>query len=238
MAGQKIPAGSGLIVALLLSVVATAGAAELDTIAQRALPCAACHGEAGRATNDGYYPRIAGKPAGYLHHQLVNFAEGRRHNPQMTYMVQRQDDAFLRELAEYFSAQDLPYPPPQAPQASGERLALGERLVRAGDAARGLPSCQGCHGERLTGVAPDVPGLVGLPYDYLVGQFGAWREGHRKALAPDCMAQIAQRLSPEDIGAVAAWLASQPVPDDAHPAAGSGSGLPMRCGSVTAEVSP
>ena len=34
-----------------------------DTMAQRTLACTACHGEQGRAGPDGYYPRLAGKPA-------------------------------------------------------------------------------------------------------------------------------------------------------------------------------
>ena len=36
-----------------------------DTIAQRAAACVACHGREGRATSAGFFPRIAGKPAGY-----------------------------------------------------------------------------------------------------------------------------------------------------------------------------
>ena len=51
-----------------------------DTIAERVRACTVCHGKEGRATSDGYYPRIAGKPAGYLFNQLVNFREGRRRN--------------------------------------------------------------------------------------------------------------------------------------------------------------
>ena len=42
-----------------------------DTIAQRALACTACHGPQGRAAPDGYYPRLAGKPAGYLDRKSV-----------------------------------------------------------------------------------------------------------------------------------------------------------------------
>ena len=64
----------------------------------------------------------------------------------------------------------------------------------------------------MTGVAPPFPGLLGLPRDYLNAQLGAWRSGQRRAHAPDCMAQVAARLSPEDIGAVSSWLAAQPVP--------------------------
>lgn len=52
-----------------------------DTLAQRVLACAACHGKEERATIAGYFPRIAGKPAGYLYNQLINFLEGRRQYP-------------------------------------------------------------------------------------------------------------------------------------------------------------
>ena len=42
-----------------------------DTMAQRTQACTACHGNQGRAAADGYYPRLAGKPAGYLYNQLL-----------------------------------------------------------------------------------------------------------------------------------------------------------------------
>ncbi|MEZ5706908.1 MAG: hypothetical protein R3E56_17615 [Burkholderiaceae bacterium] len=40
---------------------------------------------------------------------------------------------------------------------------------------------------QLTGVAPNVPGLLGLPRDYLIGHWG-WQTGLRRAFEPDCMA--------------------------------------------------
>jgi cytochrome c553 len=49
----------------------------------------------------------------------------------------------------------------------------------------------------MTGRAPFVPGLLGLPRDYLNAQLGAWRTGQRRALAPDCMAEVARKLAPE-----------------------------------------
>jgi cytochrome c553 len=33
-----------------------------NTMAQRMQACVVCHGREGRATNQGYFPRIAGKP--------------------------------------------------------------------------------------------------------------------------------------------------------------------------------
>ncbi len=225
-------AGVALGAAAPAAHAAHAAHAVPDTIGQSVLACVVCHGEEGRATPDGYLPRIAGKPAGYLYNQLLNFRDGRRHNAAMSRMLAYLSDDYLREIAEYFASVDLPYPPPQAPAASPAALAHGQTLVRRGDAARQLPSCAACHGPELTGVEPAVPGLLGLPRDYLAGQFGAWKTGLRHAQAPDCMAEIAERMRPDDVAAVVNWLASQPVPADSRPAAEAPEPPPMRCGGV------
>ncbi|WP_309624439.1 c-type cytochrome [Methylibium sp.] len=203
-----------------------------DTIAQRMLACTACHGKEGRATNDGYFPRIAGKPAGYLYNQLVAFREGRRRNAQMTALVVHLGDDYLREIAGYFAALDLPYPAPQTRGAYGALLRRGEALVRRGDAARELPACASCHGAALTGVLPATPGLLGLPRDYLNAQLGAWRNAARHALAPDCMASVARRLAPDDVSAVSTWLSAEPLPANAKPAAALPAPPALPCGSV------
>ncbi|GGC71060.1 cytochrome c [Undibacterium terreum] len=209
-----------------------------DTIAQRLAACTACHGKEGRAASDGYYPRIAGKPEGYLFNQLKNFRDGKRKYPLMTYMVGQMPDAYLREMAEFFSSQHPPYPAPQAAQSDQSILERGRQLVQSGDSSKKLPACVACHGDKMTGIAPFIPGLLGLPRDYVVGQLGAWQTGARHAHAPDCMAQIAKALSPQDIGAVSAWLASQPMPSDViAPLAGAAganvySSRPLVCGSA------
>src|SRR5438874_1140207 len=84
-----------------------------DTIAQRTLACTSCHGKEGRAGPDGYYPRIAGKPAGYLYNQLLNFREGRRHYGLMARLLDPLSEPYLFEIAQYFASLDLPYPPPR-----------------------------------------------------------------------------------------------------------------------------
>ena len=218
-------------------LVAAAAAAQdqpvkFDSLAQRAVPCMTCHGKEGRSTSDGYYPRIAGKPAGYLFNQLANFRDGRRQQyPLMIYMVQHLSDPYLQEIATYFSEQHPPYPPRPAHQVSKETLERGRTLVMHGDATKNIPSCVACHGEKLTGVEPSIPGLLGLPRDYINSQFGAWREGARRAAPPDCMAEITKRLTPEDIAAVSTWLSIQPVAGDAMPAPSISAKLPIRCGS-------
>jgi len=214
-------------------VLAAGSAFAANDIAKRVAPCMTCHGKEGRAASDGYYPRIAGKPAGYLYNQLRNFRDGQRAQyPLMTHLVQHLSDDYLKEMADYFASLDLPYPPPQPVNASATLLERGKTLAMQGDAARNIPACASCHGTALTGVAPALPGLLGLPRDYLNAQFGAWREGARRAAAPDCMGELTKRLSLEDINAVSTWLAAQPVPADAKPAAALPGKLPLACGSV------
>ncbi len=205
-------------------------------MARRMQACTPCHGATGVAGPDGYHPRIAGKPAAYLLAQLQHFREGRRQNPTMAHLVEHMDDAYLRDIAAHFAALNLPYPPPLGTAAvrqavPGADLARGEQLARRGDASRALPACAACHGAALTGVLPAMPGLLGLPPAYVMGQVGAWRSGLRRAAAPDCMHELAGRLSESDLAAVAAWLAQQPLPADSAPAPALPAPLPLACGS-------
>jgi cytochrome c553 len=209
------------LLALLAACLLAAGPARSaapfeDSMAQRTLACTACHGAQGRAGPDGYYPRIAGKPAGYLYNQLLNFRDGRRHYGLMTRLLDPLSEPYLLEIAQHFASLDLPYEQPPAPRAPAAVLERGRQLALQGDAASRLPACASCHGPALTGVQPNTPGLLGLSRDYLNSQLGAWRTGQRRAHAPDCMAQVARGLSPEDLNAVASWLASQPLPAQTH----------------------
>lgn len=210
----------------------THAAEPTDAMSKRVAACTACHGKEGRATNDGYFPRIAGKPAGYLYNQLVNFREGRRSYTPMTYLIDNLSDAYLMEIARHFASLELPYPPPQTRTAAPELLERGRRLALHGDEAREIPACVQCHGKALTGMQPSVPGLLGLPRDYVNGQLGAWKTQQRRTVAPDCMATIAGRLNAADVEAISAWLSAQPVPVPANPVPMTNAKLPLPCGSV------
>jgi cytochrome c553 len=204
-----------------------------DTIEARVMGCAACHGVHGEGTDNDYFPRLAGKPADYLFRQLRAFRDGGRKYPPMNYLLAYLPDAYLRQIAEYFAAQHPPFPPPTAPDVDAQSLALGKVLATDGDRERGVPACASCHGHGLTGKEPAIPGLLGLHSTYISAQLGAWRYGTRRASAPDCMHEIATRLSERDISAVAAWLAAQPAPPNSAPAAPDRSTLPLACGSVS-----
>jgi cytochrome c553 len=223
---------------LALGPAATVAAPALieDSLAQRLAACTTCHGREGRAAADGYHPRIAGKPAGYLLNQLRSFRDGRRGYGPMVALVAGLPDAYLAEMAGHFAAQSPPYPAPAAAAEPAATLARGRALALQGDAARGLPACTACHGAALTGVQPATPGLLGLPRDYLAGQLGAWLSGQRRAQVPDCMATVVSRLGPGDVAAVSAWLASQAVPETAKAAASLAAPAPLRCGSAADAV--
>ncbi|PWK87596.1 c-type cytochrome [Fulvimonas soli] len=207
-----------------------------DTLRQRIAACTACHGVHGEGTpQSGFFPRLAGKPAGYLARQLQDFQNGLRKYAPMEYTVRGLSPAYMREIADYFAAQQVPYERSPVPRLPADALARGERLVTQGDPDRKLPACQACHGSQLTGVQPDIPGLVGLPYDYISSQLGSWRTRTRATVAPDCMAEIANRLSAEDITAVAAWLASRELPADMHAQPAGSVNPPLACGVLGAK---
>ncbi len=190
-----------------------------NSLAQRTQACTVCHGDQGRAGPDGYYPRLAGKPVGYLYNQLLNIRDGRRHYRPMASLLEPLTDDYLLELAQYFSQLNVPYPAPMPSKVAQEVLARGYVLVTQGDLRRDVPPCQQCHGAALTGALPHVPGLLGLPRDYLNAQLGGWRTGLRHAQSPDCMGHIASRLNAQDVNAVTAWLAAQPLPANTKPLA-------------------
>jgi cytochrome c553 len=200
-------------------------------MAQRMQACVMCHGNEGRATNAGYFPRIAGKPEGYLFNQLKNFRDGRRRNQAMNHLTQLMSDDYLRDIARYFSELDVPYPLARAHGLSARQQQTAEQLVFNGAPERQIPACASCHGSSMAGRLPAMPGLLTLPADYLIGQLGAWRTGLRAASAPDCMADVAKRLTNEEVSVVARWLSAQSLPTGTKPDVGFAQPLPVPCGS-------
>jgi cytochrome c553 len=204
---------------------------KLDSIEARVQGCVTCHGQSGQGTADGYFPRIAGKPAGYLHNQLTAFRDGTRSDPPMNYLVAYLPDPDLKEIADYFAAQHPPFnvQPGAAPDPA--LMQRGQVLATVGDPAKGIPACIACHGKSLSGMEPGIPGLAGLRPAYIVGQLTRWRVGERRAAEPDCMKRIATRLTDADMSSVAAWLSQQSPPAGAAPEPSNLVRMPLACGS-------
>jgi cytochrome c553 len=202
-----------------------------DTMEARLRVCEPCHGRQGGGTSNDYFPRLAGKPAGYLMNQLVAFRDGRRRYPPMNYLLEYQSEPYLQKIAEYLAALRPPPVQQAVTEVSAAVLARGRSLVVEGDQAHGVPACSGCHGPKLTGMEPAIPGLVGLRANYISAQLGAFRYGTRTAAEPDCMQLVAASLSESDVTAVAAWLASLPIPADPSPVPQGTLQMPLGCGS-------
>lgn len=224
-----------LLLLLSLGSASQAAAPESADLTDRLAACNACHGARGEGmTGSVYYPHLAGKPAQYLFRQLRAFRDGGRNYPQMGWLMRNMDDAYLQAIAQHFATM-----PPRT-RAPGEPLnsvdaALAQRareLIEHGDAARRIPACTACHGADLAGLEPAIPGLVGLPEEYVVAQFGGWRAGVRTAQAPDCMAGIARALDPGEIRAIATWLSVQAHDEPQRPAAAGSFLPPLTCADL------
>ena len=238
MGTETVPHRTFTISSLLIAVLLPFGLAQAqtaerapDTLAARVLACASCHGAEGEGTTDVYFPRLAGKPAGYLYNQLLAFRDGRRKYPPMNYLLEFLPDAYLKQIAGHFASLRPPFPAAAVPTVSNEILARGETIATQGDAQRGVPPCASCHGATFGGMEPAIPGLLGLRASYISAQLGGWRYGTRTAAAPDCMQIVAGLLTEDDVKAVAAWLSSRPPPTDPSFAKGGSLPMPLACGS-------
>jgi cytochrome c553 len=215
-----------LIVPILANAVEPVSPEVPDTLEERVKPCTICHGDADRTGRDAYYPRIAGKPAGYLFNQLRNFRDGRRYYQPMAILLENMSDEYMLEIAHYFASLQYSYPPPTSHALSPDQVQAVETLARSGDPARDIPACSACHAETLMGVEPFIPGLLGLPHAYLAAQFGGWRNGGiMRGQTPDCMSEIAKKLTQDEVNALTLWLPTQPV-----------SGAPANADILTAEL--
>jgi cytochrome c553 len=214
-----------------------------DTMGERVKACTICHGPEDKEGRDAYYPRIAGKPEGYLFNQLRNFRDGKRHYRPMALLLEGLPDQYLREMAAYFASLQQAFPPPEPMSLSSSEIKLARRMITQGDAARKIPGCIECHGKDLMGTAPYIPGLLGLPRVYIIAQFGNWQNGGlMRGQTPDCMSEIAKQLSTDEAGVIATWLAAQPVPDTLLERRSTIAALPeklsRRCSSIVRPSHP
>jgi len=173
--------------------------------------CVGCHGPDGNGTAAGtgpIYPKLAGQHSSYLLKQLRNFkaAEGaveRRANAIMNGMVAALSDEDLRNVAAFYASQTL------KPEVARNRqtIELGRKLWRAGDAARGVPACAGCHGPAGAGIPAQFPRLSGQFADYSEAQLKAFRTGERANDPNSMMRVVAARLMDPEIKALADYAA-------------------------------
>jgi cytochrome c553 len=167
-----------------------------------ATPCAQCHAFNGASDGSGAFPRIAGQSAYYLAAQLHDFASGVRLNAIMTPIVKALSADDIADVSAYYSRIDAPLPPLKAPDSA--LVKQGEKLVKLGDAARGIQSCNRCHGPSGVGESPAIPYLEGQYAHYTAFTLHMWQRGYRNS-SPDAMEVMAKKLNEQETEAVAAY---------------------------------
>jgi cytochrome c553 len=205
----EIPSAALLLAALGLAACggpgqATPTAAALPPdIAGTVHVCSSCHGPGGHSVSSTF-PRLAGQQKDYLIAQLTAFRDHTRADPHaQTYMwgmAARLSNPMIAALAAYYSAQPpAPGTPDDSPPA-----AAGRKIYTAGIPGRQVPPCFACHGDKGHGNGP-IPRLAGQHRAYLERQLEAFAS---KARANEIMHENSKNLTSEQIGDVAAYVAS------------------------------
>lgn len=169
---------------------------------QKAAPCTVCHGENGNSLI-GMYPVLAGQYAEYIQRALIQFREGAngpRNNVVMAIEAQKLSDQDIEDLAAYFSSQKPAY----EGSADPALVALGEKIYRGGNIETGVPACAACHGPAGQGNnLANFPKVAGQQAQYVIDQMAVFKE---RARPGEMMWDIAQRISDEEVRAVASYI--------------------------------
>lgn len=136
------------------------------------LVCSACHGNDGNSAAPSF-PKLAGQGEKYLYKQLRDIRDGARPIATMVGLLDTKTDQELADMAAYYADQSM-----SGSQADPEKLALGERIYRAGYAETGVAACMACHGPTGHGNAlAGFPRLAGQHADYTKSQLIMYRKG-------------------------------------------------------------
>ena len=73
--------------------------------AEKAKPCAACHGADGNTTIDDAHPKLGGQHPDYLVQALKDYRSGARQNAIMKGFAENLSDQDIADLAVYFGSQ-------------------------------------------------------------------------------------------------------------------------------------
>jgi cytochrome c553 len=169
-------------------------------IADRVLPCIACHGA--KAEGAGPTPRLVGQHRLSLERQLTYFAASTRTNDVMHQEAMNLTDQQIQALSAYLAAQSEGKPIAVAAKGSVSQ-------AQVDDAALVCSSCHGFDGESLSPTFT-FPRLAGQQKGYLIAQLKAFRDKKRDDdRARTYMWDVAESLDDTMIERLAAHYAAQ-----------------------------
>jgi cytochrome c553 len=163
--------------------------------------CAACHGTDGNSAAPNF-PKLAGQHAGYTAKQLKEFKSGERQDATMNGMAAALSEQDMADLGAFYAAQTG-----SVGQAAEDKVAMGQTLYRAGNAASGVSACAACHGPTGNGnPMARFPSLSGQHADYTALQLKNFRAGARANDAGSMMRTIAKKMTDAEIEAVSQYI--------------------------------
>lgn len=177
------------------------GLADADAKAGAALyesQCMSCHGPAG-ASVVPTQPILSGQHAEYLVLSLREYREQTRSHAVMMPLAATLSDIDIANVAAYLSAQT----PVVAGAGDMDLAKSAENIYRGGILADGIPACAACHGVTGAGLPPHYPLLSGQYAEYIAAAMRDYANGSRKN---EVMQAIANKLTPEQIDALAAYI--------------------------------
>jgi cytochrome c553 len=162
--------------------------------------CYGCHGIVNykNAYPDYSVPKLRHQNAAYLIAALQEYRSGQRPHMTMHAQAESLSDQDMEDIAAYL----------QGPEPVKPSNAVNGTMPKQ------VAACVACHGQNGLGVeeplTPKPAVLAGQHVDYLEQALTAYRNGRRKNVVMDSMAQLL--ISDEDVKIAAAYFASQPSP--------------------------
>jgi cytochrome c553 len=167
-----------------------------QSIAERAAPCLACHGDNGTSETENI-PSLGAQQPAYTLIQLYMFREKLRLFEPMNEMAKPLTDDDLRLFSDYLATLPKPAPAPAEP-GDPARMAQAKMLTSQF-------RCDSCHNADFAG-RDNIPRIAGQREDYLAQTLRAYKDNSRHGYDP-AMADVMQSVSDAQIGDLAYFLA-------------------------------
>jgi cytochrome c553 len=200
----------GVLVCLFISFnINAAEQGNAENGKTKSITCSACHGVDGNSAIP-MNPKLAGQHEKYLVKQLTEFklasktgGKDGRNNAIMNGMSAALSEQDIRDLAAYYSSQEA-----VSGESTQDAVEQGNKLYIGGDLKRGITACIACHGPKGNGTSlsgfPDISGQHSV---YISSQLKSFRSGGRANSLNGMMADIAKRMTDDDIEVISNYVA-------------------------------
>jgi len=164
--------------------------------------CSRCHDTDNAPPTSPYVPSLGGQNKAYLKRALHEYHSDLRQSGFMELIAVELDNEHINNLADYYASLTS-----SVSKAAQNVSSEGAMLAVHGDLSRKIPACLSCHGANKR---PDYPRLDGQSEQYIKQQLLVLQRGIRaKTPYGAIMTTIAKRLTEQQMGAAAAFFASQ-----------------------------